>query len=152
MAETEVDYNPFEKKNETPVDYNPFANNGHAEWLKQHEERMRAAGVGQPQRPGLQATEEPMALPKPLIERLTAGARLTALFKGLGEGATEGFGHETVGLKPDELKKLREWGYLTDYSKGRVRVQDDDSVIEIQDKGTGKPLLALMLTKTTNQI
>lgn len=117
MAETEVDYNPFEKKNETPVDYNPFANNGHAEWLKQHEEQMRAAGVGQPQRPGLQATEEPMALPKPLIERLTAGARLTALFKGLGEGATEGFGHETVGLKPDELKKLREWGILRDPDK-----------------------------------
>lgn len=60
---------------------------------------------------------------------------------------------DTAALKPRTiLKKLREWGYLTDHSKGRVRVQDDDSVIEIQDKGTGKPLLALMLTKTINQI
>lgn len=60
---------------------------------------------------------------------------------------------DTAALKPRIiLKKLREWGYLTGHSKGRVRVQDDDSVIEIQDKGTGKPLLALMLTKAINHI
>lgn len=47
------------------------------------------------------------------------------------------------------LRKLREWGYLGAESKGRVRVVDevagDGGLIEIQDKGTGRPLLALLV-------
>lgn len=47
------------------------------------------------------------------------------------------------------LKMLRRDGRLTNHSKGRVRVYDDqDGVIEIQDKGTGRPLLALILNNT----
>ena len=41
-------------------------------------------------------------------------------------------------------RKLRDWGYLNDYSKGRVFVDMScDECIEIQDKGTGRPIYAL---------
>ena len=47
------------------------------------------------------------------------------------------------------LRKLREWGYLGAESKGRVRVVDEVTAcggfMEIQDKGTGRPLLALLV-------
>ena len=48
-------------------------------------------------------------------------------------------------LTPDKiLKKLREWGYLNDYSKGRVSIDMScDECIEIQEKGTGRPIYAL---------
>lgn len=49
------------------------------------------------------------------------------------------------------LRHLRTWGYLTPQSKGKVRVVDDqDELIEIQAKGTSRPLLALLLTKIIN--
>jgi hypothetical protein len=44
------------------------------------------------------------------------------------------------------LAALRKWGYLTSESKGRCRVDDGGTcgdLYEIQDKNTGKPLLAL---------
>jgi hypothetical protein len=43
------------------------------------------------------------------------------------------------------LRNLRKWGYLSDYSKGRVRMVDYCSIIEIQLKNTGEPLLALFM-------
>jgi hypothetical protein len=53
-------------------------------------------------------------------------------------------------LKPRQLlRRLRKSGYLTDASKGRVRVEvvaddwHDGTLIEIQDKNTREPLLAL---------
>lgn len=50
------------------------------------------------------------------------------------------------GLTPRRiLRQLRKWGYLTESSKGLVRVVDEGGLIEIQDKGTGRPLLALLL-------
>ena len=48
-------------------------------------------------------------------------------------------------------KALRDWNYLSDYSKGRVRVVDDWPTIEIQNKNNGQPLLALQLTKTVKE-
>ena len=47
------------------------------------------------------------------------------------------------------LKKMREWGYLSAKSKGRVKVYDDqDGLIEFQAKGTDEPLFALLLNNT----
>lgn len=47
------------------------------------------------------------------------------------------------------LKKLRDWGYLSENSKGRVRVVDEGGfLIEIQEKNTGKPILALYVYET----
>ena len=48
-------------------------------------------------------------------------------------------------LTPDKiLKKLREWGYLSEHSKGRVYVDMScDGCIEICGKSDHKPLLAL---------
>lgn len=46
------------------------------------------------------------------------------------------------------LKKLRDWGYLTPKSKGRVRVVDEGDLIEIQEKNTGKPIFALLVYET----
>jgi len=43
------------------------------------------------------------------------------------------------------LKSLRDWGYLSPASKGRVRVVDEGELIEIQEKSTGRPILALLL-------
>lgn len=107
MKETPVDFNPFEQKlalTETPVDGNPFGEQPpHTNIVKD--------GLG-PQNPNALQPETPIAVPKPLMERLTAGARLSALFKGFKEGLSEGFGHETIGLKPEEEKKLQEWGLL----------------------------------------
>jgi hypothetical protein len=37
---------------------------------------------------------------------------------------------------------LRENGYLSDYSKGRVRLQDDWPILEIQHKDTFEPIFA----------
>jgi hypothetical protein len=44
------------------------------------------------------------------------------------------------------LAALRRWGYLTNESKGRCRVDDAGTagdLYEIQDRATGEPLLAL---------
>ena len=50
------------------------------------------------------------------------------------------------GLTPRRiLRQLRIWGYLPESSKGRVRVVDEGDLIEIQDKSTGRPILALLL-------
>jgi hypothetical protein len=46
------------------------------------------------------------------------------------------------------LRALREWDFLSPYSKGLLRVVEEWPLIEIQEKNTGKPLLALMLEKT----
>lgn len=45
------------------------------------------------------------------------------------------------------LRYLRQWGYLTESSKGRVQVVNDGDIIEILDKNTGEPLLALFIVK-----
>ena len=45
------------------------------------------------------------------------------------------------------LRKLRDWGYLSPASKGRVKVVDEGDCIEIQEKGTEKPILALLIHK-----
>ena len=43
------------------------------------------------------------------------------------------------------LKFMRRNNWLTDYSKGRVRVDwDNFELIEIQDRNTGRPLLAFL--------
>ena len=42
------------------------------------------------------------------------------------------------------LKSLRKWGYLTNESKGRVRIDDCDGVCyTVEDRNTGEQLLAL---------
>jgi len=44
------------------------------------------------------------------------------------------------------LKALREWGYLTEASKGKLTVEDvacGDYCFEIQLRGTKEPILAL---------
>lgn len=46
------------------------------------------------------------------------------------------------------LKELRKWGYLSPASKGRVRVVDEGDLVEIQEKDTEKPILALFISKT----
>lgn len=40
------------------------------------------------------------------------------------------------------LKHARDAGYLTDYPKGRVKVDDDGYNLTICDRGTGEPLIA----------
>lgn len=40
------------------------------------------------------------------------------------------------------LAMCRRAGWLTDHSKGRVRVEDTGYYIEVQDKNTGEPLIA----------
>ena len=53
------------------------------------------------------------------------------------------------GLTPRRiLRQLRIWNHLSQASKGKLRVVAEDDIIEIQDKGTGRPLLALLLLKT----
>lgn len=42
------------------------------------------------------------------------------------------------------LSALRKWGYLTHTSKGRVRVEHEWPIIEIQNRHTREPLLALL--------
>lgn len=46
------------------------------------------------------------------------------------------------------LRQLRTWNYLSEASKGRVRVVDEGDLIEIQEKNTGRPILALLLMET----
>lgn len=41
------------------------------------------------------------------------------------------------------LAFLRKSGFLTDHSKGRLRVEDDGYNYVIEDRNTGEPLLAL---------
>ena len=43
------------------------------------------------------------------------------------------------------LRKLRKLGYLTQASKGRVRVESYGELIEIQEKNTGRPIFAVLL-------
>ena len=53
------------------------------------------------------------------------------------------------GLTPRRiLRQLRKWGYLTESSKDKLRVVDEGDLIEIQDKSTGRPILALLLLET----
>ena len=42
------------------------------------------------------------------------------------------------------LKALRQLNYLSDYSKGKMRVEDAWPIIEIQMRGTHEPVFALM--------
>ena len=42
------------------------------------------------------------------------------------------------------LRILRERGWLSVQSAGKVRLQDDWPILEIQDKNTREPILALM--------
>lgn len=64
----------------------------------------------------------------------------------------EGIVFQADQLTPRKLlRHLRTWGYLKLESKGKARVVDDqDELIEIQAKGTGQPVLALLFTKTIN--
>ena len=41
------------------------------------------------------------------------------------------------------LAALRKWGFLTEESKGRLAINDDQYNIVIEDKNTHEPLLAL---------
>lgn len=41
------------------------------------------------------------------------------------------------------LRYLRSAGYLTDYSKGRVGVEDDGYNLTVYQRGDGQPLLAI---------
>jgi hypothetical protein len=43
------------------------------------------------------------------------------------------------------LRYLRKWGFLTQESKGKLRVDIQDSIIKIQIKSTYEPILALIL-------
>lgn len=53
------------------------------------------------------------------------------------------------GLTPRRiLRQLRIWNYLSEASKGKLRVVDEGDIIEIQDKNTGRPILALLLLET----
>ena len=45
------------------------------------------------------------------------------------------------------LSWLRQEAYLSDFSKGKVQVVDDDTIIEIQKKDTQEPFLALVCVK-----
>lgn len=56
--------------------------------------------------------------------------------------------HQEVLTPRRILRQLRKWGYLTEASKGRLRVVDEGDLIEIQDKGTCRPILALLLQET----
>jgi len=42
------------------------------------------------------------------------------------------------------LAALREWKFLSEASKGRLRVEHDWPILEIQMRGTYEPVLALM--------
>jgi hypothetical protein len=42
------------------------------------------------------------------------------------------------------LRWLRQEGFLTDRSIGKVQVEDCDDVMEIQEHNTGRPILALI--------
>lgn len=53
------------------------------------------------------------------------------------------------GLTPRRiLRQLRIWDYLAETSKGKLRVVMEDDIIEIQEKNTGRPILALLLLET----
>lgn len=41
------------------------------------------------------------------------------------------------------IKRLRDWSYLSDYSKGRVYIEDDGYNLVVHLKSNHKPLLAL---------
>ena len=41
------------------------------------------------------------------------------------------------------LKTLREEGYLSEYSKGRVTIEDDQYNLVVIDKNTREPLIAI---------
>ena len=64
----------------------------------------------------------------------------------LGEGDI--YWHELVLTPRRILRQRRKWGYLTESSKGKLRVVDEGDLIEIQEKNTGRPLLALFLQET----
>lgn len=49
------------------------------------------------------------------------------------------------------LAALREEGFLSEWSKGRVRVFDEGDLIEIQDKNTDEPIFALFLREIKNE-
>ena len=53
--------------------------------------------------------------------------------------------HELVLTPRRILRQLRIWGYLSQESKGKLRVVDEGDLIEIQDKNTGRPIMALLL-------
>jgi hypothetical protein len=42
------------------------------------------------------------------------------------------------------LRKLREWRFLSEESKGKVRFVEDWPVLEVQIKSTGEPILAFI--------
>ena len=46
------------------------------------------------------------------------------------------------------LRQLREWDFLAPTSKGRIRVVDEGDLVEIQEKSTGRPILALLIQET----
>ena len=54
------------------------------------------------------------------------------------------FFHESALNSRQILRYLRERGYLTSFSKGKVRVSHEWPLYEIQDKNSDKPLLALI--------
>ena len=52
---------------------------------------------------------------------------------------------EFQGLKSNRatLKLLRDFGLLSDFSKGKVSVEDDGYNVVVQQKSTGRPILAI---------
>ena len=46
------------------------------------------------------------------------------------------------------LKQLRNWNFLSAASKGQVRVVDEGDLVEVQEKSTGRPILALLVRET----
>lgn len=46
------------------------------------------------------------------------------------------------------LKQLRNWNFLSRASKGQVRVVDEGDLVEVQEKSTGRPILALLVRET----
>ncbi len=55
---------------------------------------------------------------------------------------------EDIYVHPDAtprtiFKTLRDSGYLSDYSKGRVRLEDDGYNLVIENRNTGEPIFAL---------
>jgi hypothetical protein len=55
-------------------------------------------------------------------------------------------------LTPRKIAKaLREWGYLSEASKGRIRLESTDGESwEVLNKDTGEPVLALMIERWVN--
>ena len=51
--------------------------------------------------------------------------------------------HESVLTARHILKSLRDWGYLTEDSKGKLTIEDDGYNVVIMDRKTFEPLLAL---------